>query len=315
RIAQPKGAPNGERIARLRREKGWSQAALATHARCHKRTIERLESGAGVFLHTIYTVATALGIDPHGLLAGTVDGPGGDDAWQQAPFIAGPPLAHPRHFFGRERELQRLFNLWKHLPLQNAVLSGPAQSGKTSLLSYLHCITTTPPAQLRPGQRVDWLPHPGHYRWIMVDFQDPRLGSREGLLRYLLTQMEVSAPTPCDLERFLDVVADQLRSPTILLLDKIDVALQRYAELDNAFWEALRALATNQVEGNLAFVLAARERPEHLAHRGGLSSPFFNIFGYTAFLGPLTEPEARALVASSPLPFPPADVDWILTHS
>lgn len=231
------------------------------------------------------------------------------------PFIAGVPITHPRHFFGREHALQRLFNLWMRLPLQNAAIIGPGQSGKTSVLAYLHRITTTPPAQLRPGQRVDWLPYPERYRWIFVDFQDPRLGSREGLLRYLLAHLEVSAPTPCDLERFLDVVADQLRSPTILLLDKIDVALRRYAELDNAFWEALRALATNQVEGNLAFVLAARERPEHLAHHSGLSSPFFNIFGYTTFLGPLTEPEARALVASAPLPFPPADVDWILTHS
>jgi hypothetical protein len=28
-----------------------------------------------------------------------------------APFVAGPPITHPRHFFGRERELRRLFGL------------------------------------------------------------------------------------------------------------------------------------------------------------------------------------------------------------
>lgn len=101
----------------------------------------------------------------------------------------------------------------------------------------------------------------------------------------------------------------------MILLDEIGVALQRYPELDNAFWESLRALATNQVGGNLGFVLAAHEHPMDLSHNTGHSSPFFNIFGYTATLGPLTEPEARALIASSPLPFPEADIAWILAQS
>ena len=113
----------------------------------------------------------------------------------------------------------------------------------------------------------------------------------------------------------MDVLSRDLRSPTVILLDEIAVALQRYLELDDSFWEGLRSLATNQVGGNLAFVLTSREPPDRLARRGNLGSPFFNIFGYTATLGPLTEAEARALIASSPSPFPPADVDWILDHS
>ena len=74
------------------------------------------------------------------------------------PFIAGPPVIHPRHFFGHERELRRLFNLWKGHPLQNAAIIGQRRSGKTSLLRYLQRITVTPAEQLRPGQRNDWLP-------------------------------------------------------------------------------------------------------------------------------------------------------------
>ncbi|HIP72496.1 MAG TPA: ATP-binding protein, partial [Anaerolineae bacterium] len=34
-----------------------------------------------------------------------------------------------------------------------------------------------------------------------------------------------------------------------------------------------------------------------------------------ATLGPLRETEARALIASSPIPFAPADVEWILQES
>jgi hypothetical protein len=104
-------------------------------------------------------------------------------AGESASFSAGPPIAHPRHFFGRERELRRLFNLWQRPPLQNAALIAPRRAGKTSLLLHLAQITATPSEQLRPGQRADWLPAPERYRWVFVDFQDPRLGRREGLLR------------------------------------------------------------------------------------------------------------------------------------
>jgi hypothetical protein len=135
------------------------------------------------------------------------------------------------------------------------------------------------------------------------------------LLRYLLDSLELPVPTPCDLEHFLDVVSRRLRTPTVILLDEIGVALQRYPELDVTFWESLRALAANYVEGNLAFVLAASEPPGQLARESHLGSPFLNIFGYTATLGPLTEPEARELVASSPVPFPSNDVDWIIAES
>ncbi|NJR59419.1 MAG: ATP-binding protein [Cyanobacteria bacterium CRU_2_1] len=231
------------------------------------------------------------------------------------PFIAGPSILHPRYFFGRERELKRLFSLFKHPPLQNAAVIGPLHSGKTSLLRYLQSITTISPSQLRCGQRTDWLPQPERYRWIFVDFQDPRMGTRQGLLEYLLTCLELPVSISCNLERFLEVVSRSLRTPTVILLDEIGVALQRYRELDNLFWEGLRSLANNQVEGNLAFVIAASDPLDQLREYGHLGSSFFNIFGYTAHLKPLLDSEAYELIASSPIPFSPTDVDWVLTQS
>jgi serine/threonine protein kinase/DNA-binding CsgD family transcriptional regulator len=230
-------------------------------------------------------------------------------------FIAGPPITHPARFFGRDRELRRIFNLLKHIPLQNAAIIGPRRSGKTSLLHYAQTIHTAPPSQLRPAQRADWLPQPERYRWIFVDFQDPRMGKREALLYYLLSELQLPVPTPCELDAFVSIVSQNLRTPTVVLFDEIGVALQRYPELDNAFWEGLRSLATNQVSGNLAFILAAHESPQQLAQHSGLGSPFFNIFGYSATLGPFTDDEARALITSSPIPFRAADVTWILKQS
>jgi TIR domain/AAA ATPase domain len=232
-----------------------------------------------------------------------------------SPFITGTPIEHPKNFFGREKELKRLFNLLKTRPLQNAAIIGKRRSGKTSLLNYLRRITTTPVEQLRPGQRCDWLPNPQAYRWIFVDFQDVRMAQRERLLRFLLESMELPVPVPCDLESFMDQVSGNVQQPTVILMDEIGVGLRRCPELDDEFWECLRALATNQTDGNLAFVLAIPESPIELAHNTGHSSPFFNIFGYTTILGALTESEVRELVNSSPLPFAAKDIDWILNHN
>jgi energy-coupling factor transporter ATP-binding protein EcfA2 len=201
------------------------------------------------------------------------------------------------------------------MPLQNAAIIGPRGSGKTSLLLHLKDIVTASPADLRPGQRSDWLLQPGHYRWVFVDFRNPQFGTQAGLLRYLLTELELSVPTPCNLDRFVEVVSRNLQSPTVILLDELGVALERYDELNDAFWDGLRALACTMMDGNLAFVLSTREVPSRLARRTNRSSDFFSIFAYSARLGPLTEAEALELIGSSPLPLPPDDIDWILSHS
>ena len=230
-------------------------------------------------------------------------------------FIAGPPISQPAHFFGRETILKRLFNLLRTRPLQNAAIIGPRRSGKTSLLHYLKSISTAPPTKLRDNQRRDWLPQPQHYHWVFVDFQDPRLGSCSGLLGHILTQLNFPVPDDCDIDQFMDVMVDHLQQPTIILFDEIGVALERYPELDDAFWESMRSLATNQVDGNLGFVLTSHAQPQELAQHSGLGSPFFNIFGYTAVLGPFSDAEARSRIATSPMPIPDEDVAWMLAES
>ena len=234
---------------------------------------------------------------------------------ETSPFITGSPIKHPSRFFGRQRELKRLFQILKRHPLQNAAIIGKRRIGKTSLLHYLKNITATPKEELRQQQKSDWLTQPEIYKWIFVDFQDSRMASRENLLTHILSNLNLKVSTPCDLDKFMNAVSDNLQNPTVILLDEIGVGLQRCEELDDEFWESLRSLATNHTGGNLAFILATHESPTELARSTGHSSPFFNIFGYTAYIKEFTESEARELIASSPIVFAEEDVEWILQQS
>lgn len=231
-----------------------------------------------------------------------------------APFVVGPPIHHPRQFFGREQELRRIFGLWERFPLQNVAVIGLQRSGKTSLLRYLANITTATPAQLRPGQRTDWLPQPERYQWVFVDFQDARMGSRERLLRFLLTSLSLPVPDACDLNSFIDIVSQHLQKPAVILMDEIGAAMAS-PELDQQFWWSLRSLGSNYTDGRLGFVLTSHQAPDILAHAHDKPSPFFNIFGHTLKLGPLSQTEAYELLTSSPRPFNPVEVEWILMQS
>ncbi|WP_044210875.1 ATP-binding protein [Coleofasciculus chthonoplastes] len=304
----------------LRRNGYPSQRKFAEHVTPSLSTVKKFLNGEPVDFEYFVELCEALGLNWRDIYLDESDNPPSPNdsnptLEESSPFITGTPITHPRYFFGRKRELRRLFNLLKRHPLQNAAIIGKRRICKTSLLHYLKTITTTPPEELRPGQKSDWFPHPERYCWIFVDFQDTRMASQEKLLGYILEAMNMKVPNPCHLDYFMDVVSSHLHSPTVILLDEIGVGLQRCPELDDGFWESLRSLATNQTGGNLAFILATPESPLDLASHTGHSSPFFNIFGFTAYLGALTEAEARELIDSSPIPFPVEDVAWIVENS
>ena len=231
-----------------------------------------------------------------------------------APFVIGPPISHPRQFFGREPELRRIFGVWKHAPLQNVAIIGPYRSGKTSLLRYIETITQTPANQLRPGQRHNWLPQPEQYRWVFVDFQNALMCSRAELLHYILTCLKLPIPDPCDLKNFIEVMSQHLHHPAIILMDEIAAGLAS-PDLDQQFWWSLRSLGSNYTNGKLGFLLTAHEIPAVLAQEYGKPSPFFNIFGHTIKLGPLTDSAAQELIVSSPQPFSLEAATWILAQS
>ncbi len=236
------------------------------------------------------------------------------DFHPQPSFVVGPPILHPHLFFGRNRELKYIFNALSGQIMQNVAIIGSQRTGKTSLLHYVRKITGTPPASLRPNQFNGWLQQPRPYRWLYIDFQDPRVCTREGLMTFILRALNFPVPTPCDLVQFVDIITRYLSQPTVILMDEIQIALTN-PDFTQQFWWSLRSLVSNLTEGRLALIIAAQRNPAELAIDHGRPSPFLNIFGHTINLGPLTAEEALELISSSPKPFDPEDVDWILEKS
>jgi hypothetical protein len=232
-------------------------------------------------------------------------------------FVVGTPLSNPKCFFGRYHEVRRLLQKLRASPLQNAAIVGPKRSGKTSLLRHLRAVSIAPLTDLRPGQQTYARQGFEAHRWIYADFQDPQIRTRQGLLRHLLRQIDGrETQSPVDLDTFFGSMVEQLDRPTVVLLDEVGVALGKYSqEFDDVFWDAMRALASSDAGHHLAFVLAMHAPPYEIATTNEFASPFFNIIGYTATLGPLTEEEALELVNNSVIPFPPADVEWIINQS
>lgn len=229
-------------------------------------------------------------------------------------FVVGPPILHPHLFFGRDRELKRIFTLINGQAMQNIIITGLERSGKTSLLHYLRKITRTPSSALRPDQFHEWLPQPEQFNWSYIDFQDPRVYTPEGLMTYILRSLNFPVPKPCSLNQFVDVISSYLTKPTVLLMDEFQVALAN-PEFTPRVWQSLRSLISNLTEGRLAIVATTSGSLTKLAKDHERAVLLLNIFGYTIDLGPLTEDEALQLIRSSPTPFATEDTDWIMVNS
>jgi hypothetical protein len=229
------------------------------------------------------------------------------------PFVCGPPVLHPRQFFGRGREIQALAHRWQGNPLLPAVLIGPKRSGKTSLLHFLERAQTADEDDFRPGQYrcEDWR---GRVRLIRLDFQNARFRRKSTLLSYLLARLGLPVPSPCSLSAFSETLSEGISTPTVVMMDEIGAGLGA-EELGEEVWWHFRSLCGKETGGLLSFLIAGSGDLEQFRDKPGGPSAFLNIFTYRLALGPLSENEAVELIESSPRPFEAADTTWLLEQS
>jgi DNA-binding XRE family transcriptional regulator len=94
--------PNGEKVGRLRADRGWTQEKLAENADINKRTVERIEAGDATTLTTLRVVAEALGVEVKELLATTGDQEAKAPPPPPSPPDSPPPPRPPASFTRRD---------------------------------------------------------------------------------------------------------------------------------------------------------------------------------------------------------------------
>lgn len=215
----------------------------------------------------------------------------------RSPFFNRHRITDPTYFFGRQRELERLYSaIATH---QCVSVVGERKLGKSSLLTHL-----MDPAALRAFEF-----DPAQFLFIYFDLESLASARRDDFWAELLDPIATRLPN-ADLaqlvRRQLDVgdlrfltarrllrrIADS-GLQLVLMLDEFE-SLARNAQFEPDFYGELRSLA-----GELGIViLTASKRSLYdltYEHASTLSSPFFNIFSELP-IGLMTDADARSIL-------------------
>ena len=236
------------------------------------------------------------------------------------PFFNRHRITDPDCFFGRQRELERLYSAVATHQCISVV--GERKLGKSSLLTRLSL-----PAALR-SFGFD----PAQYLFVYFDLEGLASARRDDFWLELLDAIASQLP-PSEMAQALhrQIDAGEVRFLTarralrrlrdssleiVLMLDEFE-SLARNAQFDPDFYGELRSLAG---ELGLIILTASKRSLYDLTYENSstLSSPFFNIFSEMP-IGLMTPDDARqilsGLASRSGAPFCAEEIDWALELS
>lgn len=206
------------------------------------------------------------------------------------PYLNRSMIRDTKDFYGRKREIARIYSRLGAPHPQAVSIVGPRKIGKSSLLNFIY----------QEANRKKYLKNPKQYKFIFIDFQErkritlPEFFSElfELLSREFSGQLEITeAP---NYEGLKDVVTkiQQQSLKLILLFDEFDSITQN-KNFDTEFFAFLRALANRY---DIAYVVSSGRRLQDFCHTKEIAdSPFFNIFS-NLFLPPFSRQEALTLI-------------------
>lgn len=184
------------------------------------------------------------------------------------PFTVRGRVRDPEKFFGRERELMRVFDLLN--TMQSISLVGERRIGKSSLLYYVFQKT---------GERLG-----KDFQAIYTDLPD--VTDEQSFYKCLCKEIGYSGDKFSDLDRCIR------KRKVIACLDEFEGVASR-SSFSRNFFDSLRSLAQS---GNLALLVATEHSLTDLCQDEKIAtSPFWNIFTRTN-LGLFKENEAERLV-------------------
>src|SRR5215471_2353155 len=207
------------------------------------------------------------------------------------PYLIRVAIKDISQFFGRAREVSRIFSRLGASRPQSISVVGDRRIGKSSLLYYIS----------NPEIRFRFLDEPSSYVFAFIDLQQKRRLTPSELFRELfsLIAREIGDRSLVDLDSTYDSVRGLLERfwreerKLVVLFDEFDTITTNRA-FDLEFYSFLRSIANNY---DVAFVTSsARDLQELCRSQFIADSPFFNIFT-NVFLRPFSQEESMELIS------------------
>ena len=208
-----------------------------------------------------------------------------------SPFVVGPPITAPRQFFGRRREVKRIYSRLDAPHPQSISVVGERRIGKSSLLNYIY----------NRKNRKRLMQNHGNAIFIFMDFQrsaDLTIPKFIDILFSMFKYEQSKELKHIRGEKNLDQLRDVVQELSsegkriIILMDEFE-AITKNENFDMQFFSFLRFLANNFM---VAYVTSSYMELQQLCHNKDIAdSPFFNIFSNLP-LRPFSRDEAVALI-------------------
>lgn len=206
------------------------------------------------------------------------------------PYLNRVAIKDPRQFFGRTREVSKIFSRIGASRPQSISVVGERRIGKSSLLQYIN----------NPEVRSRFLDKPASFVFVFIDLQQKRRLTLTDFFRqfFALIATEVDDHSIESLDPSFDSVRSVLENfrrdgkKLIVLFDEFD-AITANRAFDLEFYSFLRSIANNY---DVAYVTSSARDLQELCHTQLIAdSPFFNIFT-NVFLRAFSRKESVELI-------------------
>jgi tRNA A-37 threonylcarbamoyl transferase component Bud32 len=206
------------------------------------------------------------------------------------PYLNRVAIQDPKQFFGRTREVSKIFSRIGASRPQSISVVGERRIGKSSLLHFIN----------RPEIRARFLDQNESYAFAFIDLQQKRRLTLLEFFKELLAllaketgdkSLSKLAPSFDSLRLALEGFRGEGRK-LIVLFDEFD-AITTNRAFDLEFYSFLRSIANNY---DVAYVTSSARDLQELCHTQLIAdSPFFNIFT-NVFLRAFTRKESTELI-------------------
>jgi serine/threonine protein kinase len=210
---------------------------------------------------------------------------------KQNPYLNRVMLRNPQDFFGRGREIKRIYSRLDAPHPQSISVVGERRIGKSSLLNYIY----------HRRHRRQYMQNHENSIFIFMDFQrsaDLTVPKFIDILFSMFKYEQRKELKHIGEERSLDQLKDVVQELSnegkrvIMLMDEFD-AITKNENFDMQFFSFLRFLANNFL---VAYVTSSYLELQQMCHNKDIAdSPFFNIFSNLP-LRPFRREEAVELI-------------------